>query len=295
MNIIIPLLVFIMISAILLYGNSVFEEKRISDRMKKMVAGQKSRGAKLFSGFATRVISPLAFSAYSRISAVPAVKKYRAWAETQIELAGRPAGMDFGALLGAQALSVLIFALFIYAAFDIFSPGALIISAAAGTVLPALWIKSKVTARHRAIFRGLPDVIDTLILSMEAGLDFSSALKKYLEKSRPSAINSEFHIVQQEIGMGKTRIEALNSMSARVRHPAVNSFVISMVQGIQLGTGLVQILKAQSEQLRTQRFQAAEKLAAEMSTKMLFPLLFFIFPTVFIVLFGPIILAFLSH
>jgi tight adherence protein C len=287
MIIIIPLLAFILTTAIIMSIYASFQQKRISERLEKLTSEKKNREARNLSALVKEIVSPVARSS------LPGIKKYRDKIESQIVLAGRPFGIDFNIFVGAQILTAVVSVLFIYITFEIANPGTAVISAAAGVILPVLWLRSKVAQRHKSIFRSLPDVLDSITLSMEAGLDFISALKKYLEKSQSSVLNDELYLVQQEIGMGKTRIEALNSLEERLNHPGVNSFVTSLVQGIHLGSSLVPILRAQSEQLRIQRFQLAEKLASEMSTKMLFPLLFFIFPTIFIVLFGPIILTFL--
>jgi len=159
---------------------------------------------------------------------------------------------------------------------------------------PLIWLKSEINKKNKNIFRALPDTLDLLTLCMKAGLDFNAALNKYIEKGEKNTLHYELSLMQKEIQMGKSRIDALNSLVERTKHPELNDVVNSIIQGLKLGTSLAPILNSLSEQLRTKRFQLAEKLAHEAPTKMLFPLIFFIFPTIFVILFGPIILSFLK-
>lgn len=159
-----------------------------------------------------------------------------------------------------------------------------------GYWFPSRMIRDRISRRHRLIVRHLPDTLDLLILSVEAGLDFGAALAKVVEKAEKNPLLEEFFLMEQEMRMGKIRTEALRDMAQRVGQPDLTSVINALVQAEQLGTSLGPILRVQAEQMRTRRFQLAEKLAAEAPIKMLFPLLAFIFPCVFIMLFGPIIL-----
>lgn len=201
--------------------------------------------------------------------------------------------INFNVLLSAQVLSSFILALFFSLLFgtNIFL---IIIYLITGFSIPVLWITSKISYKNRLIFKSLPDMLDLLTMCMQAGLDFSAALNKYLEKGQNGPLYTEFATAQSEIQMGKSRVDALQSVIARTCHPELSQVVNSIVQALKLGTSLSPILKSLSGQLRVKRFQIAEKLAHEAPTKMLFPLILFIFPTVFIILFGPIILSFMK-
>lgn len=162
-----------------------------------------------------------------------------------------------------------------------------------GGCYPLIWANDQVKKRHTLISRALPYNLDLLTLSVEAGLDFTAALAKVVEKGKGGPLRDELQLVLKQLKMGKTREEALKSMIARVDLPALSTFVTALIQADKMGTSLGKVLRIQSTQLRIDRTQRAEKLAGEAPVKMLFPLIACIFPTVFLVLFGPIVFAFM--
>lgn len=170
-----------------------------------------------------------------------------------------------------------------------------LVGALIGLFYPIIWINDKVTKRHLAISRALPFNLDLLTLSVEAGLDFTAALAKVVEKGKQGPLREELNLVLKQLKMGKTREEALKSMILRVDLPALTQFVTALIQADKMGTSLGKVLRIQSTQLRIERTQRAEKLANEAPVKMLFPLIACIFPTVFMVLFGPIVFAFVFN
>ncbi len=166
-----------------------------------------------------------------------------------------------------------------------------LIGALVGLFYPLIWVNDQVTKRHLQISRALPYNLDLLTLSVEAGLDFTAALAKVVEKGKGGPLRDELQLVLKQLKMGKTREEALKSMIARVDLPSLTTFVTALVQADKMGTSLGKVLRIQSTQMRIERTQRAEKLANEAPVKMLFPLVACIFPTVFMVLFGPIVFA----
>ncbi len=162
-----------------------------------------------------------------------------------------------------------------------------------GLFYPIIWINDQVKKRHLQISRALPFNLDLLTLSVEAGLDFTGALAKVVEKGKGGPLREELQMVLKQLKMGKTREEALKDMIARVDLASLTQFVTALIQADKMGTSLGKILRIQSTQLRIDRTQRAEKLANEAPVKMLFPLIACIFPTVFMVLFGPIVFAFM--
>jgi tight adherence protein C len=162
-------------------------------------------------------------------------------------------------------------------------------------VHPGLWLRRTLKARHLTIQRSLPFMLDLLTLSVEAGLDFMSAMQRIVERRRLDALGEEFVRVLREIQLGKTRRVALKDMADRVDHPDIRTVVNSLVQADELGVGIGAILRIQADQMRQRRFERAEKQANEAPVKMLFPLVAFIFPAVFLVLLGPIILQILRQ
>ncbi len=159
----------------------------------------------------------------------------------------------------------------------------------AGAVLPTVWLRDQVKKRHAELLRDLPFHLDLLTLSVEAGLDFAAAVARMVDKGRAGALREEFNSFLGEIRMGKTRAEALQSMSDRVGLPQLSTFLSALIQADRLGSGLGRTLRLQSEQLRNERFQRAEKLAGEAPVKMLLPLVMFIFPTIWIILAAPLL------
>jgi tight adherence protein C len=162
-----------------------------------------------------------------------------------------------------------------------------------GAFYPLIWVNDQVKRRHHLITRALPYSLDLLTLSVEAGLDFTAALNKVVEKGKAGPLRDEFSILLKQLKMGKTREEGLKALILRVDLPALTSFVTALIQADKMGTSLGKVLRIQSTQLRIDRTQRAEKLAGEAPVKMLFPLIACIFPTVFMVLFGPIVFALL--
>lgn len=163
-----------------------------------------------------------------------------------------------------------------------------------GYFLPYIMIRDRIKKRHQEILRQLPFSLDLLTLSVEAGLDFGSALAKVIEKGNPGPLNEELNIVLKEIKMGKTREESLRNLTNRVRLPSLTYFVSNLIQAEKMGSSLGRVLRVQSTQLRIERSQRAEKLVNEAPVKLLFPLIFCIFPTVFLILFGPILYQFIE-
>ena len=158
-----------------------------------------------------------------------------------------------------------------------------------GWAVPGLWLAGARRRRHAAIQRALPFVLDLLTLSVEAGLDFISALQRNCKSRRLDPLNEELLRMTKEIQVGSSRKEALRNMADRVRQGDLNAVAYALIQADELGVSIGAILRIQSEQLRAKRFDRAEKLAAEAPVKMLGPLMLCIFPAVFIILLGPVV------
>jgi tight adherence protein C len=156
-------------------------------------------------------------------------------------------------------------------------------------VCPAAWLKRELRARHRSIRRALPFVLDLLTLSVEAGMDFMTAVQRCVERRRIDPLCEELIRVLREIQVGKTRRGALRDMGERVNLPELRSIVNALVQADELGVSIGSMLRIQAAQMRLKRFERAEKLANEAPVKMLAPLMLFIFPAVFLVLLGPVV------
>ncbi len=159
----------------------------------------------------------------------------------------------------------------------------------AGIFLPELFLKSQGKKRKEEIVRTLPDILDLLSVSVEAGLGFDAALQKVVEKS-DGPLTSEFELTLQEINIGKPRREALRDMADRVGVDDVTLFLGSIIQADQLGVSISNVLRLQARQVRTSRRMRAEETAQKAPIKILIPLLLCIFPTILIVLLGPAVI-----
>ena len=159
--------------------------------------------------------------------------------------------------------------------------------------LPMIIIGRRARARLEEIEYDLPELIDLLVVSVEAGLGFSAAIKAASERLT-GPLGAEMRLMLQEQKMGLSVIEALQNVLNRVETPSLRSFVRSVVQGEQLGISIGQVLRSVADEMRKRRKAAAEERAQKAPIKMLFPLIFLIFPAMFIVLLGPAIFAFME-
>jgi tight adherence protein C len=166
----------------------------------------------------------------------------------------------------------------------------LVVPAAAilGAFYPLLWLRDCGKARQHQIVRALPYDLDLLTLSVEAGLDFAAAIAKVVEKGRKGPLCDELSVMLRELRLGKTREEALRNLAARVELMSLTTFVQALIHADRMGTPLGKVLRILATEMRVARTQRAEKLANEAPVKLLFPLIACIFPTIFLMLFGPI-------
>lgn len=162
----------------------------------------------------------------------------------------------------------------------------------AAIFLPHFYLKLKTKERNKYALRELPDILDLLTVSLEAGLGFDSAIAKVVSK-KDGVLSSEFHRCLEEIRLGKTRREALKGIRDRLTVDEMSILISSILQAEKLGIGMVQVLRIQSAEIREQRKQRAEEEAMKAPIKMLFPLVLFIFPSLFIILLGPAVIEFL--
>ncbi|MDG5790064.1 type II secretion system F family protein [Evansella sp. AB-P1] len=160
-------------------------------------------------------------------------------------------------------------------------------------LFPRFYIKQKIVVRNKQAVKELPDFLDLVTVSIEAGLGFDSALSKVVAK-RDGVVSKEFQRSLEEIRLGKTRREALSGVRDRLQTDDIKTLIGSIIQAEQLGIGMVQILRVQSSELRQKRKQRAEEEAMKAPIKMLFPLVIFIFPCIFIVILGPAVIQILE-
>ncbi len=153
-----------------------------------------------------------------------------------------------------------------------------------GFYYPEIWLKEVTDKRNRLIFKELPFYLDIIVLSVEAGTNFTGGLSQAVSKGQDGPLRQEFSRVLRDVRAGKQRADALRALSNRVSSDGVNSVVSSIIQAEKVGSSLAPILRAQAEQLRSSRFLKAEKMAMEAPVKLLGPLVMFIFPNTFLII-----------
>ena len=247
--------------------------------------------------FADRVVRPMLrgiSDAISRLSPNRNVAETR----RRLEMAGRPYGWGPTEFMGLRGLAAVVGFLLPFILMSITQAPLRnrlifpIVLGALGYFAPVLWLRGKITRRQREIVKSLPDALDLLTVSVEAGLGFDAAIAKVAEKW-DDELSRAFERVIHEIRIGKLRREALRDMADNMDVPDVTSFVAAIIQADQLGVSLSKILRIQSEQMRTKRRQRAEEMAHKAPIKMLIPMVFLIFPALYIVLLGPAVLVLL--
>ncbi len=217
----------------------------------------------------------------------------------KLDLAGNPNNWTPSEFFGVRAVACvalggLIFLILSLANVDWLQRiGITILFALLGFMLPALWLGQKIRSRKNSVIRSLPDALDLLTICVEAGLGFDQAMQRVAEKWEDE-LSQAFARVLHEIRLGKTRREALRDLANRLDLSDVTSFVAAVIQAEQLGVSIAKVLRIQSDQMRIRRRQRAEEKAHQAPVKMLFPMVFLIFPAIWIVLLGPALLQVLA-
>lgn len=175
-----------------------------------------------------------------------------------------------------------------------FDPLVILAVLVAGYFIPDIYLKGKITKRKKEIVRVLPETVDLLGLCIEAGLDFTNAVKWVIEKTPANPMMEELAFILEEIKWGKSRIQALKDMSRRLDIPGISSFVQTIIQAERMGTPVADAFTILSEDARAQRFHRGERIALQAPIKILLPLIFFIMPVIGIVIGGPILLQFMT-
>jgi tight adherence protein C len=202
---------------------------------------------------------------------------------------------QFIALSIISSVLASLVALLLMLALGMFSVLVLLLVAALGYFYPRIWTRDVRRRRVAQILKHLPIYLDFLTLAVEAGLNINSAIQKAVEKGPAGPLRWELEHVLRDLKSGLNRTEALRRFDDRLRVKEVTNLVGAVVQAERMGSGLAKSLRFQSEQRRSERFQRAEKQAMEAPVKLVFPLLFFIFPITFIVLGFPIAMKFVQE
>lgn len=243
-------------------------------------------------GFSQRVILPILQKLAGLIQSFTPQEALEK-TQHQIDLAGSPPGLNpslFWTIRIVATLGLGGLLGFVFTVTGNMPPVRAILftlgGALAGFILPIMWLRSKITTRQGEIIKALPDALDLMTICVEAGLGFDAAMTKVAEKW-DNELAIAYSRVIQEIQVGKTRKDALRSMSDRMDVPDVTAFVGSIIQADQLGVSISKVLRIQADTMRMKRRQRAEEKAQQAPVKMVIPMVFLIFPTIYLVLLGP--------
>jgi tight adherence protein C len=161
-----------------------------------------------------------------------------------------------------------------------------------GFYAPSLWVKMKTQRRQQKILEGFPDALDLMTVCVEAGLGLDAALNQVADEIQLNnkVLSGELKLVNLELRAGQSRQNALRNLSLRTDLEDLNNFTTLLIQTDSFGTSIGQALRVHSDTMRTKRHHRAEEMAAKLPVKLLFPLIFFIFPSMFVVIMGPAII-----
>jgi tight adherence protein C len=217
-------------------------------------------------------------------------------AERRLAMAGNPGDLRVTDWMGVKMLVGIAVGAILFLIFGLLVAGVVVgimlgvVGFGIGFLLPEFWLGNKIKARQKVILKMIPDTLDLLTISVRAGLGFDGALAKVVEKL-PGPLTDEFRRALAEVRVGKARREALRDMVPRTNVQPLSNFIGAIIQAEQLGVSISKVLQVQSEQLRIERRQRAEEMAARAPIKMLFPLVGCIFPSLFIVILGPALIS----
>jgi len=220
-------------------------------------------------------------------------------AEKRLAMAGNPGDLRVTDWMGVKILVGIATGAIMFLLFGLLVAGLMagvflgMLGFGIGFLLPEFWLGGKIKARQKIILKMIPDTLDLLTISVRAGLGFDAALAKVVEKL-PGPLTDEFRRALAEVRVGKARRDALRDMVPRTNVAPLSAFIGAIIQAEQLGVSISKVLQVQSDQLRIERRQRAEEMAAKAPIKMLFPLVGCIFPSLFIVILGPAMLSIVS-
>jgi tight adherence protein C len=271
------------------------ERRRVMQQLRTMesfeLAPTDVRARELAAPARTRLIFPgmrRVATAARRLTPAGVIERLR----DELVYAGSPSAWDAERVLVAKLLLAVLLAIlgFSFGVALFAQPILAFMTSAGGAFLgwyaPEWIVRSRAASRQDEIARALPDALDLLSITVEAGLGFDAALQR-VSREMGGPLGQELHRVVQEMRLGKSRQAALRGLSERTNVPALREFVLAMVQADIFGISITQVLQVQAEELRLKRRQAVEEKAQRVPVKMIFPLVMCILPATFIVLVGP--------
>ena len=249
-----------------------------------------ARAEELAKPLAQRTIGPIVIRTSSFLRRFTPVG-YLDKKQHQLVIAGQPGGLDAPAFVVIKLLGL---GLGVLGGWAIFSFGAdglqrtvlFALPIVLGFFGPDAWLQRKIDDRQETMLRALPDVLDLLVISVEAGLGFESALARVVA-TVPGPLSEEFFRMLQETRVGVARRDAMRHLMDRTELDELRSFLLAMIQAEAFGVTIARVLRVQADEMRVKRRQRAQEKAFAAPVKLVFPLVFCIFPSLFIVLLGP--------
>jgi tight adherence protein C len=278
-------------------GSSVSE--LVAERLQAHLGQQPLtlREMEMQAPFSQRVVAPL-IRRGSQMLARTTPTRQRDTIEAKLRMAGKYS-LDAGTFLVIRlAVSACLLLLGALLGFLLAGPLAAVVGGAVllvlGYMLPGVWLGRSAKQRVKEMRKMLPDVLDLLTITVQAGLSFDAAMARVGERYSTSALGQEFNQVLQETRLGRPRLEALAAMGQRVQVEEVRGFTQAVVQSEQMGVGIGKLLRLQADDLRRSRIQKAKEKAGRATLIMLLPMVGCIFPTLFVILLGPAALMLLA-
>jgi len=252
--------------------------------------------ARPIRGFLERVVLPALGALGGLLSkATPAGMAQRI--RQRLDMAGNPRSLRLAEYLGLRALSpavVIPLGLIGVARVDlgwVVEGLALVLVIGVGIWLPDIVLQRVIEARQTAIRRTLPDAVDLMVISVEAGIGLEGAMQRVAERGQ-GPLAEELRRALEQIRLGRSRADALREMGQRTQVQDLMSFVAAIQQGETMGVSIAKVLRTQADAVRRRRSERARDSAAKLPVKLLFPLVFFIFPALFVVILGPAAIRF---
>lgn len=278
----------VLVGALTVYiGNGVVAARQSSGNR---LASLRTRTESLESGFSERAVAPVV-QGLGRFVLRVTPTGWVASAQHKLVLAGWADRMDGNTWAAIRIIAVVV-ALVLGLVVQSFMDGFTMKIVFFGLVMfigafgPVARLNGRINDRRKAMERQLPDVIDLLVISVEAGLGFDAALGRVVQNV-PGELTKEFSRTLQETRVGVSRTDALRGLAERTDVEDLNSFVMALIQADQFGVSIARVLRVQAEEMRIRRRQRAQEQALKAPVKLVFPLVFFIFPALFVVILGP--------
>ncbi len=286
---ILALALILLLTATILIGLQFAPDAQLEDAGRK--AGfdferQWTAETKLFKAFApfTRLLTPV-------VSRWP-MSRYRERLMRWLTSAGLENEVTPNDVVSLQIVLTLLFPLLAKIIFG--GPIVIFLATIFGIAFPIIWVLEKRKSRCNAILRSMPNIVDMLALSVEAGLDFNSSAQRIVSRSRgekdPDPMIDELNYYLHSTKLGMSRQESLEQLAKRIDTGEVYSFSSVLIQADKMGASITDTLKQQAQRLRDERFMRAERHGAVAAQKLLIPMMIFIFPLLFIIVLAPFLL-----